>query len=52
MELSVKECPIHSVVVYSDRAEVRRTISVEVCSGESTITVKELSEFVDGDSIR
>lgn len=52
MELSVKDCPIHSVVVYTDRAEVKKTVNVEISGGESTIVVKDLSEFVDGDSIR
>ena len=52
MEVSINDCPIHDVVVYSDRAEVKRVVSVEVPDGESTIVVKDLSQSADKDSIR
>lgn len=51
-ELEVKACSIHNVVVYRDRAEVRRTVNVSLPAGESEVTIKGLSESVDGDSIR
>lgn len=51
-ELEVKTCSIHNVVVYRDRAEVRRTVNVSLPAGESEVIIKGLSESVDGDSIR
>lgn len=51
-DLSVKQCPVHSVVVYRDRAEVKRTISLILPAGESNVVIKDLSVAVDGDSIR
>ena len=51
-ELEVKACSIHNVVVYRDRAEVRRTVNISLPAGESEVTIKGLSESVDGDSIR
>ena len=51
-EVDIKKCSIDSVVVYSDRAEVKRTVPVTLPAGESEVVFKYLSESVDGDSIR
>ena len=51
-EVDIKKCSIDSVVVYSDRAEVKRTAPVTLPAGESEVVFKHLSESVDGDSIR
>ena len=43
---------MNSVVVYRDRAEVKRLASVNLSGGESEVIFNGLSEAVDGDSIR
>ena len=48
----VKEAPLHSVVVYRDRAEVKRSVSVKLEAGENEVAVSGLAECVDKNSIR
>lgn len=48
----VQECTTNSIVVYKDRAEVKREVSIAVTQGENEVTFTGLSEAVDGDSIR
>ena len=50
--LNIKDCSMNSVVVYRDRAEVKRLASVKLSGGESEVIFNGLSEAVDGDSIR
>ncbi|XP_064617062.1 protein F37C4.5-like isoform X2 [Liolophura sinensis] len=49
---NVCECPVEKVVVYQDRAEVCRVIETTVKKGENEVIVKNLSNYVDEDSIR
>ena len=50
--LNIKDCSMNSVVVYKDRAEVKRVASISIGEGETEIIVTGLSEAVDGDSVR
>ena len=50
--LNIKDCSMNSVVVYRDRAEVKRDASISIGEGETEIIVTGLSEAVDGDSVR
>lgn len=52
MEVAIGNCPIESVVVYQDRAEVKRALPVELPPGESEVIVSGLAECVDKNSIR
>ena len=52
VEVEVKECAIHSVVVYQDRAEVRRVVPANLAAGENEVIINGLAECVDKDSIR
>ena len=52
VEVKVKECAIHSVVVYQDRAEVRRVVPANLAAGENEVIINGLAECVDKDSIR
>ena len=45
-------CPVHSVVVYTDRAEVCRTVKADLQRGENEVTVRRLPPAIDQDSIR
>ena len=51
-EYFVKECVITSVIVYRDRAEVKRSLSVTIPRGECDVIFKGLPEVVDSNSIR
>lgn len=46
------EADIHSVTVYRDRAEVKRSIRVRVEAGENEIVVSGLPTCIDKNSIR
>ena len=50
--LNIKACSMNSVVVYKDRAEVKRVAAISIGEGETEIIVTGLSEAVDGDSVR
>ena len=52
VEVDVKECAIHSVVVYQDRAEVRRVVPANLAAGENEVIINGLAECVDNNSIR
>ena len=52
IEVVVGACVIHSVVVYSDRAEVRRTVPASLAAGENEVLLTGLAECVDKNSIR
>ncbi|XP_019854214.1 PREDICTED: protein F37C4.5-like isoform X1 [Amphimedon queenslandica] len=51
-EMNIKSCSLHSVVVYKDRAEVKRNVSVFLKAGETELKLTGLSKSVDSDSIR
>ena len=52
VEVKVNECAIHSVVVYQDRAEVRRVVPANLVAGENEVIINGLAECVDKNSIR
>ena len=52
VESAVRECAIESVVVYSDRAEIKRAVPVSLAVGENEVIVYDLAECVDKNSIR
>ena len=52
MEIPVKDCSVESVVVYSDRAEVKRRVSVNLEAGKNEVIVHSLSTCLDKNSIR
>ncbi|XP_011409112.1 PREDICTED: uncharacterized protein LOC105316022, partial [Amphimedon queenslandica] len=46
-------CPVRHVVVYADRAEVTREISLkDVEAGENEVTLNNISKVIDKDSVR
>ena len=52
VEIDVSKCPVSGVVVYLDRADVTRSVEVELNPGENEVIVKQLSSAIDSDSIR
>ncbi len=52
VEVSVQTCAIQSVVVYKDRAEVKRSMPVRLSAGENEVVVNGLADCVDKNSIR
>ncbi|XP_078001409.1 protein F37C4.5-like isoform X1 [Glandiceps talaboti] len=48
----VTQCPVVSVVVYQDRAEVTRSVVTNLEKGENEVILKKLSSSIDKDSIR
>ena len=50
--IPVRNCPIESVVVFLDRAEVRRVVPVGLGPGENLILITDLAECIDKNSIR
>ena len=45
-------CAIQSVVVYRDRAEVKRIVPASLATGENEVIVTGLAECVDKNSVR
>ena len=52
VETGVGDCAIESVVIYQDRAEVKRAVPVHLIPGENEVIVYDLAECVDKNSIR
>lgn len=52
LEFPVKACSIQSVVVYKDRAEVKRIIRAELLAGVNEVVVNGLAETINKNSIR
>lgn len=50
--MDIKSCSLHSVVVYKDRAEIKRNVPISLKAGESEIKLTGLAKSVDSDSIR
>eukprot|EP00727_Mastigamoeba_balamuthi_P001527 m51a1_g11371 hypothetical protein (546) ;mRNA; f:13818-16019 len=45
-QLIVNDCPVSTVTVYSDRAEVTRTVSIDAIPGTIAVTIRGLPPFV------
>ena len=52
VEVAVGECAIHSVVVYQDRAEVKRSLPVHLLAGENELVLTNMAECADKNSVR
>lgn len=52
VKFDVTTLPVSSVVVFTDRAEVKRTIKCNLEAGAREITVYNLASKLDPDSIR
>ena len=52
IRFDVRKCPIESVVVYTDRAEVKREVCAQLQAGETELIVEGLSVSINGESIR
>ena len=52
VETAAGDCAIESVVVYQDRAEVKRAVPIHLIPGENEVIVYDLVECVDKNSIR
>ncbi len=52
VEAAVRDCAIESVVVYADRAQVKRKVPVALATGRNEVVVYGLSDCVDQNSIR
>jgi len=52
VETSVRDCAVESVVVYADRAEVKRKVPVNLEAGKNEVVVHGLSTCIDKNSIR
>ena len=48
----MRGCAIQSVVVYCDRAEVKRVVHASLATGENEVLVTGLADCVDKNSIR
>ena len=48
----MKDLPCDNVVVFSDRAEVRRVVKVKLENGENEIVLSDVSNNIDEDSVR
>ena len=51
-EVDISLCPIYSVVVYPDRAEVTRDVTVHLNVGTAEVVLNNLSKSLDKDSVR
>ncbi|XP_065920409.1 protein F37C4.5-like [Dysidea avara] len=51
-EVVISDCPVINVVVYKDRAEVTREISLQLESGPQEVVLTKLSKSIDKDSVR
>ena len=48
----IKSCSVDGVIVYKDRAEVRRNVFLTLEPGDNQILLTGLSASIDSDSIR
>ena len=46
------ECNIQKVVVFQDRAEVSRSFNVKVQTGDNEFIMRNISKFIDENSVR
>ncbi len=52
VETTVRNCAIESVVVYSDRAEVKRRVPINLEQGKNEVLICGFSTWTDRNSIR
>ena len=52
VETGVRDSPIESVVVYQDRAEVKRRLTVHLAAGENEVIISDLADCLDKNSVR
>ena len=50
--LSMKDLPCINVVVFADRAEVRRGLKTSLIKGENQLIITDVSNFIDEESVR
>jgi hypothetical protein len=51
-KLSMKDLPCEKVVVYQDRAEIKRLIRTKLKKGENELVINNISNNIDQDSVR
>ncbi len=51
-EFSMKSLTCEKVVVYTDRAEVKRTLKLKLNEGENEIVFSNVANFIDQESVR
>ena len=51
-KFQIKALPCEKVVVFVDKAEVKRSLKVKLESGENEIVISNVSNLIDQDSIR
>ena len=51
-KFSMKDLPCEKVVVYQDRAEVKRLIKTKLIKGENELVINNVSTNIDQDSVR
>ncbi len=52
LKYSIKDLPCEKVVVYQDRAEVKRLIKTKLKKGENELVINNVSYNIDQDSVR
>ena len=48
----ISSCNTESVVVYLDRAEVKRSLKIKLKAGENEIVLNNLSQHINKDTVR
>lgn len=48
----IASCKTESVVVYLDRAEVKRSLKTKLRAGENEIILNDLSQYINKDTVR
>ena len=51
-KFSIKDLPCEKVVVYQDRAEIKRLIRTKLKKGENELVINNVSNNIDQDSVR
>ena len=51
-KFSIKDLPCEKVVVYQDRAEIKRLIRTKLKKGETELVINNVSNNIDQDSVR
>ena len=52
VETKVRDSPIESVVVYQNRAEVKRRLTVHLVTGDNEVIIYDLADCLDKNSVR
>ncbi|TIC16065.1 hypothetical protein E3Q11_02216 [Wallemia mellicola] len=48
----LSQCPINNVILYQDRAQIDRNLQVDVTHGQNSVTLKNLTNAIDRDSLK